>query len=1015
MPTYNFRLTDDLTVPIQAANQEDALKILKAEIAKREASPAFDQFYFDYEKGLKNKKLRALLGIAEGRDQAGKELEKENILKNYAGAKGFIYNTKGDLALTPDGQKKLAEQGLYSEDDFTDQNVVIDERGFSSGDFSDLAGIAGPIFGAVAALSPHVRAVKALKLLLRNDRLSRMVAAGLGTATGKGAEEAFEIQQGIQLQSAQEVQDLMENEFLYGFLGQGIGEAIGTGFAAFFGKKAPTENIRDAYVVSKGYDMNDVVKLDEKLGRLANEKDIAKAFKAGEIKDLGARAAVSQQFLGRAIPGRMQGIGETIAGKQGRERGLINYNMAMLAQLRKKLADNRAALKDATGIEDSGLAQTEIAAKRAQLEKSQKEVTNYLNKMMQDLSEQTGGFGPILQASDKAALGNSVQKTIKDSYKSLQADFQNQYDDVFASIDREIADNFGGKVQIKLDQLGKKIEKRIETDDLLLLTLDEDTNLKTVLGLYKLIKEGGKLEKAGGPTIAQLIKMRSALANSRMTSTLNGGEQGFFLKEIADDLDNILFELPDELLMSAKTLVGDREKIALRAAVENYRSLNRNYFEAQKPFHNAVVQNIKNNKIDADDVYNQIVKTNNSGDLQAVLNAAGQQAVGKNSEAVKASLRTELVRRLFKDAVDTATDPTTGAFNPSKYVNNVKKYGATLRPLLGNNYDKTMQALDVFNSYSPKLKPKEVFDLADKIRLTGPEVPRVGPFRPDELSSTFDDFATALQAKAKASDDLLKFEQNRVLANVERASPELITRTVFRPNSAPAINQVRSEVSEEAFLNIQDEALESLIKKSMTPGGTDLTEIFKPGNFQRALDSFGDETLEAMFGKELSTALRGYAIAINTTVSGAEKTGAGSIVAGTLAAGFFNLNLLPTVATLTIYKTLFANPRIVSLLARTDKSALGQVLDATEQALRIGGFSALFRGAEQTGENISKELEERGVQEQAREVINQIAVPATIDLDLPEVTSTTPQPRTRSIGPTLLPNPQDQELAELLG
>ena len=64
-----------------------------------------------------------------------------------------------------------------------------------------------------------------------------MVAAGLGTATGKGAEEAFEVQQGIQLQSAQEVQDLMENEFLYGFLGQGIGEAIGTGFAAFLVKK----------------------------------------------------------------------------------------------------------------------------------------------------------------------------------------------------------------------------------------------------------------------------------------------------------------------------------------------------------------------------------------------------------------------------------------------------------------------------------------------------------------------------------------------------------------------------------------------------------------------------------------------------------------------------------------------------------------------------------------------------------------------------------------------------------
>ena len=37
---------------------------------------------------------------------------------------------------------------------------------------------------------------------------------------------------------------------------------IAIGFAAFFGKKAPVENIRDAYVVSKGYDMNDVLKLD---------------------------------------------------------------------------------------------------------------------------------------------------------------------------------------------------------------------------------------------------------------------------------------------------------------------------------------------------------------------------------------------------------------------------------------------------------------------------------------------------------------------------------------------------------------------------------------------------------------------------------------------------------------------------------------------------------------------------------------------------------------------------------
>jgi hypothetical protein len=128
MPTFNFRVTDDLTVPIQADNQQDALKILKAELAKKEASPAFDAYYFDYEKGLKSKKLRSLLGLAEKRDQSGRELEKEQLLQNYVGSRGFTYNTKGDLAITPEGQKTLVEKGLYDENDITDKNVVIDKE-----------------------------------------------------------------------------------------------------------------------------------------------------------------------------------------------------------------------------------------------------------------------------------------------------------------------------------------------------------------------------------------------------------------------------------------------------------------------------------------------------------------------------------------------------------------------------------------------------------------------------------------------------------------------------------------------------------------------------------------------------------------------------------------------------------------------------------------------------------------------------------------------------------------------
>ena len=152
-----------------------------------------------------------------------------------------------------------------------------------------------------------------------------------------------------------------------------------------------------------------------------------------------------------------------------------------------------------------------------------------------------------------------------------------------------------------------------------------------------------------------------------------------------------------------------------------------------------------------------------------------------------------------------------------------------------------------------------------------------------------------------------------------------------------------------------------------------------------------------MFGKDLQQALKGFSRALNVTVSGAEKTGAGSIVAGTLAAGFFNLNLLPTVATLTVYKTLFANPRVVSMLARTDKSAMGEVLDAVEKAIRLSGFSAVGQASTDASEEIGRNLEESGVldqaagfQDQARQVIDQVAKPISRGLEIPKISPCSP-------------------------
>jgi len=87
MPIYNFKLTDDLTVPVTANSQEEAERILKAEIVKKEASPLFDKMYFDYETGINVPSLRAKLGRQE------KTSEKERVLTAEVTKQGYTRTT----------------------------------------------------------------------------------------------------------------------------------------------------------------------------------------------------------------------------------------------------------------------------------------------------------------------------------------------------------------------------------------------------------------------------------------------------------------------------------------------------------------------------------------------------------------------------------------------------------------------------------------------------------------------------------------------------------------------------------------------------------------------------------------------------------------------------------------------------------------------------------------------------------------------------------------------------------
>ena len=315
MNTYVIQVTDDDTLEVQARSEDEARKKIKALIAERSVVPQADNIFFDYDTGVKDMGLRFELGLAE----ASKPEEQELVLARHVGNQ-YTRDSNNNLALTPEGMKRLGLEDYIKTVTLTNgqkiqQNTIIDESfeasnfGFNRYDFADLSGAIGPVFGSVLALIPQLRVAKAAAGLLRNSNVAgNVLASGLGGALGKGVEEAYEVQEGIQAQNRDELAALLGTEFTLGAVGQGLGEAVFKFYSLLLGKQAPFDNLRFQQQAIKGRSILDIMKLDEKLGKEATEKQIAKAVRDGEVGLNEFKALPSQYALNRFISGRLQAV-----------------------------------------------------------------------------------------------------------------------------------------------------------------------------------------------------------------------------------------------------------------------------------------------------------------------------------------------------------------------------------------------------------------------------------------------------------------------------------------------------------------------------------------------------------------------------------------------------------------------------------------------------------------------------------------------------------------------------------
>jgi hypothetical protein len=1028
MRTFNFQLTDDLTVPIQANSREEAERILKAEIIKKEASPIFDKEYFDYETGINIPGLRAKLARQE------KMTEKENVLRAAVTKDGFNMTTKGDLAITPEGQQILIDQGLLDWEKPMSKSVVIDENKFgSAGDYADFAGAVGPVFGAIAALTPQFKVLKGLSYLFKTPMLRNAIASGVGSAAGKGAEEALDNIQGFYDKDAGELGDLLKFEAGVGFAGQGLGEFVGKAFGAVLGRKAPTETIRDGWIMANRYSLDDVLKLDASLGRTATEKEIKQAWKNKKVERFDIGAVISQNALKRAIPGRMQAAGETIFGKTGREQSIIAYNKSLLSQLKRSVADKRAKLKELSefdGADSKTIA--EVRAKRKELDMAEEDITRQIEGLVKDLAEESGGFSNA-SLMGKEQLGENIQDTIAETYTAMQKGFETTYDDLFARV-REIDPKF----RVNLSDVSNYIEEIVELNS---GYFDVDGPVGKVLAhMRQEIPQ--RLEREGGHTFTQLINMRARLKGKILIMGEGGGKQTNIPEEVVKILDEKIKNLGDSALTSAIRIgkqqgkpLTKKQSEKINQIREQLNTANANYYKQHKPFDSALVQKLKNSEaVDPSQVYEAIFgKGKGIGkvtaiDLKALVNAIPLEKRG--------AIFQSFMRRYIKETSESSiNDPISRSINIAAFANKVLKDKDTLRYILGNKSTEFFSTIDNFVTLKPKLTATEMAEIANQFKG---KVANIQGMSPDDISLSTGRFLEALETRAIKSAEQESMKAANIFSRIENASPEEIAKVVFRPKSADDILRVKQIVSEDAFLEIREQALEQILRDSVQTGSKKLNEIFKPNNLDRALKMYDTESLNAMFGKEMTQSLQNFSRAMRTNVAEEGGGGAGGLIAGMLAINIFNVALWPAIAGMAFYKALFSNPRIVSLLTKTDKTSVGEVLRFTERFARLNGVREIAlqttKGIEQTKAGIQDIVSEAEQSEQGQEsrgafdeIISSISGAAqnakqqvqqrnlgasNFSMDIPKVQSIAPS-APRRMSPSLIGNnPANMDIAQ---
>ena len=1073
MQKFKVNISEGVSQIVEAENENEARQKVKAEIAKGAVSPFYDKLYFDYETGVNYKGLRAKLGRAEIQKEENKVLDdlfnsikgiktaedQDSVMENKVGNNGFVRNTKGQLALTPEGledlglpvqQKKLADGSIIN------LNTIIDENSFNlrTGDFADFAGIAGPIVGALTFLSPQLKIIKGLRSLFGGNKvLANIFASGTGSAVGKAAEEEiFDTQQGFQLQDRDDLNNLYKSEFILGSIGQGLGEAVGGAYGLLLGRKAPQGDVRLLRQGNQGRVVTDVMKLDRDLGREATEKEIKRAIKDGKVGMLDYKFVPSQATLKKQLPGKTQQIAEQVVGP-ARAKEANAYLFGNLNYLLKAIDAHDVASNKYISQATKGGLDEQIQAARNALSLEEQNVTKILNDLLKDIQEDAFNVGDMTQLEGLEEVGTNIIETLQQARSQVVRTIGKSYDGVDQQFLNLMKIPTGGTKEEKLvagalrDTIGRTQARYLKDarnilqqykesnsawqlggardpdisanlinqidnilNDMEQKALTGKLDLRNVRNSYDTLKDYAEMSMVPTQLRRTLISVLNKFDDRR---TLNIDDAGVVTKgkQGADSIFTALEQTGKEefarnLADTLRTLnLGDnfalqpaQQKI-INEAIQGLRGANKLSAKLLEPFDrtaiNKVIEQGGRGATNPDEVYLKLLEQGKTKDLQDLFKNLRsydeyKRKLGKTSNKEQ-ELKAQLRKRLFYNAGRVSTD-TSGPEDVIDFT----AFARVIKKFEGENEGKLLALFE--DAGGGRSTGKLVLDSINQLAKLKPNI------KPVDLKNLVNDFTTSgkglgseqgvvfvqqLSELAKASEKKLIFEANKAITDLPNKGVEETVQAIFRPRSGSNIEILKDTLKDtpEVFKDIQLASMQKLLSKSIDfnyNGKGNITEIFKPGHLKSALETYGDETLEAMFGKEVTQGLKDFQRYIDLSTVGEIGRGgsAGGLVAAGIAAGvvFAPLATLPTLAGLAVMRQLFSDPRFVGLMLKTDKGSISEAIRMARRAAGLAGVRYINGEAQIVGEQGKKivqeatnQAEEEGFIDQAKQLFQSTA------------------------------------------